>query len=242
MKLTFWGTSHGLPEKGRYCSCTMLEVGDNIYFVDAGAPLADIMVNHDIPYEKVKAIFITHAHLDHSAGLPVFISMQKWFKRNCDTGYYLPDDFLYNGLYPFFADRPEESNTKIHPHVYKEGVFYDDGVIRVEAIPTLHMSNINRLTYAFKITAGDQSLIFTGDLSDEFQDFPKVALEEEFDAIVCELTHFTIKSAIPKLNAAKAKKMIFNHVRDDKIALMAESKDKLKFDYIIVNDEDVIEV
>ncbi|MBR5152792.1 MAG: MBL fold metallo-hydrolase [Clostridia bacterium] len=242
MKLTFWGTSHGLPEKGRYCTCTMLEVGDNIYFIDAGAPLADIMVNHDIPYERVKAIFITHAHLDHSSGLPVFIGMQKWFKRDCDTGYYLPDEFLYNGLHPFFTDRPEESNTKIHPHVYQKGVFYDDGVIQVEAIPTQHMSNINRLTYAFKVTAGDKSLIFTGDLSDEFQDFPEVASKENFDAVVCELTHFSIESAIPKLNAAKTKKMIFNHVRDDKIALLKESNDKLNFSYTITNDGDIIEV
>jgi len=242
MKLTFWGTSHGLPEKGRYCTCTMLEVGDNIYFIDAGAPLADIMVNHDIPYEKVQALFITHAHLDHSAGLPVFIGMQKWFQRDSDTGYYLPDEFLYHGLLPFFTDRPEESNTKIQPHVYQEGVFYDDGVIRVEAIPTLHMSNINRLTYAFKITAEGKALLFTGDLSDMFQDFPKVAAEEEFDAIVCELTHFTIESAIPKLNAAKSRKMIFNHVRDDKVALMNASKDQLHFDYTIVNDRDAIEI
>jgi len=116
------------------------------------------------------------------------------------------------------------------------------GVIRVEAIPTLHMSNINRLTYAFKITAEGKALLFTGDLSDMFQDFPKVAAEEEFDAIVCELTHFTIESAIPKLNAAKSRKMIFNHVRDDKVALMNASKDQLHFDYTIVNDRDAIEI
>ncbi len=242
MKLTFWGTSHGLPEKGRYCSCTMLEVGDNLYFIDAGAPLADIMVNHDLCYEKVKSIFITHAHLDHSSGLPVFISMQKWFHKTCDTGYYLPDEVLYNGLLPFFTERPEESNTKMQPHIYKEGLFYDDGVIQVEAIPTKHMSNINRLTYAFKITAGDKKILFTGDLSDKFEDFPKVAAEEEFDAIVCELTHFSIESAIPVLNGAKGKKMIFNHVRDDKVALMNESRNQLNFDYTIVNDCDVIEL
>ena len=39
MKITFLGTSHGVPAADRYCSCTMLEVNGAHYFIDAGAPL-----------------------------------------------------------------------------------------------------------------------------------------------------------------------------------------------------------
>ncbi len=240
MKLIFWGTSHGLPEKGRYCSCTMLEVDGNIYFIDAGAPLSDIMVNNDILYEKVKSIFITHAHLDHSAGLPMFMSMEKWFFPNSSTQIYLPDENIYNGLAPILEDAVETTNNKVQLHIYKGGTFYDDGVIKVEAIPTLHMSCINRLTYAFKISTEKNSILFTGDLSDDFRDFPNIAAEEDLDAIVCELTHYDVESAIPKMNLIKAKKMIFNHVRDDKIKIMRNNKEKLNFEYHFANDGDII--
>ena len=37
MKITFLGTSHGYPEKGRVVSCTMVETGGKIYIIDAGS-------------------------------------------------------------------------------------------------------------------------------------------------------------------------------------------------------------
>ena len=236
MKITFWGTSHGLPEKGRHCSCTMIEINDNIYFIDAGAPLADIMVNNDIPYEKVRAVFITHSHLDHCDGLPQFITMEKWFFKDCGTQFYLPDNVLYNGLKPIVSDRPEMSNNKIKLHIFDEGEFYDDGIIKVEAIKTEHLKNVNLPSFAFNITAGEKSLLFTGDLSDDFQDFPNIAEIKDFDLAVCELTHFSIEKAIPRLNKSKIKKIVFNHVRDDKIELLNRSRDSMIHDYCIASD------
>ena len=35
MKITFVGTSHGIPQADRYCSCYMIEIGKAIYFVRA---------------------------------------------------------------------------------------------------------------------------------------------------------------------------------------------------------------
>ena len=36
MKITFIGSSHGVPEPGRKCACFLLEAGENVYFVDMG--------------------------------------------------------------------------------------------------------------------------------------------------------------------------------------------------------------
>ena len=36
MKITFLDTCHGVPAADRYCSCTMLEAGGSLYFIDAG--------------------------------------------------------------------------------------------------------------------------------------------------------------------------------------------------------------
>ena len=38
------------------------------------------------------------------------------------------------------------------------------------------------------------------------------------------------------------KKIIFNHVRDDKTAILLKCRDKIKFDYHIANDGDIIEI
>lgn len=34
MKITFIGSSHGVPEPHRKCSCIMIEIGEQVYFID----------------------------------------------------------------------------------------------------------------------------------------------------------------------------------------------------------------
>ena len=60
MKITFLGTSHGVVEKNRHRSSAMIEVGNAIYLIDAGAPVVDELINHDKKIQDVKAIFTTH--------------------------------------------------------------------------------------------------------------------------------------------------------------------------------------
>ena len=53
MKITFLGTSHGVPAADRYCSSTMLEINGARYFIDAGAPLIDILLRRGVDLNKV---------------------------------------------------------------------------------------------------------------------------------------------------------------------------------------------
>jgi len=91
VKLTFLGTSHGIPEKNRFCTCNMLELGGDIYIFDAGAPLTELLTNRDIPYEKVRKLFITHCHLDHMNGMEMFLRLCKWHVADSRAEGYLPD-------------------------------------------------------------------------------------------------------------------------------------------------------
>ena len=43
MKITFIGSSHGVPEAHRKCTCIMIEVGENVYFVDMGTSAIDAL-------------------------------------------------------------------------------------------------------------------------------------------------------------------------------------------------------
>ena len=72
MKITFIGTSHGKPEKNRFCSCTVITVGGKHYVIDAGAPIMDLFQRYELAFEDIAGIFITHSHIDHVAGLAAF--------------------------------------------------------------------------------------------------------------------------------------------------------------------------
>ncbi len=82
MKITFVGTSHGVPQKDRYCSCYMIEAGDSIYFVDAGTSFSDAMRDYQKDSSKLKAVFTTNAHADHTGGLVAGISTLAWRKSD----------------------------------------------------------------------------------------------------------------------------------------------------------------
>ncbi|MBE7011342.1 MAG: hypothetical protein E7415_01560 [Ruminococcaceae bacterium] len=238
MKVHFLGTCHGVQEKGRYLTCMMLEVNDKLYLIDAGAPFVYLLKNMDIiPRERLEAAFITHMHGDHAlqAYSCVF---------NVKNALYLPEESDIQGMIDLIWFMHCEWAYEHNPHCeiksVSEGLFYDDGNIKVTAIPTKHLARGK--SFAYMIEGEGKRILFTGDLTDAFIDYPKEAEEYDFDAIVCELTHFDVETAIPKFNNSRTKRMLFNHVRDDKVALLESNKEKMKHDYYITNDGDVIEI
>ena len=54
MKITFLGTSHGVPAADRYCSSAMIEVNGSVYLIDAGAPVIDLLIRQALKAYKHK--------------------------------------------------------------------------------------------------------------------------------------------------------------------------------------------
>ena len=68
MKIQFIGATHEVTG-----SCTLLEVGGRYYLVDCGMEQGvDVFQNIPLPVlpSQIEAIFLTHAHIDHSGMLP----------------------------------------------------------------------------------------------------------------------------------------------------------------------------
>ena len=68
MKIQFIGAAHEVTG-----SCTLLEVGGKYYMVDCGMEQGtDVFQNIPLPVNPgdVEAVFLTHAHIDHSGMLP----------------------------------------------------------------------------------------------------------------------------------------------------------------------------
>jgi len=68
MKIQFIGATHEVTG-----SCTLLEVGGRYYLVDCGMEQGkDVFQNIELPVSAadIEAVFLTHAHIDHSGMLP----------------------------------------------------------------------------------------------------------------------------------------------------------------------------
>ena len=68
MKITFIGAAHEVTG-----SCTVIEIAGHYYLVDYGMEQGtNVFENEPLPISpsQIDAVFLTHAHIDHSGMLP----------------------------------------------------------------------------------------------------------------------------------------------------------------------------
>jgi ribonuclease BN (tRNA processing enzyme) len=228
MKITFLGTSAGIPDPDRHCSSTMIEVGERVYVVDAGAPMVDCLRTQGLLMEReraarIAAVFATHSHSDHTVGMLHLLDACTWYFRAACFDVILPAKRLgekfaecieiMEGM-PFPSDR-------LRLREASAGVVYDDGVLRATYIPTRHCEPYP--SYAILIEAEGKRVLFSGDLSGKLgkQDVPALLSETELDLFICEMAHFTPEELSPYLDTCRARAVCFNHLNPlDKIDRM----------------------
>ena len=247
MKITFWGTSHGVPASNRYCSCILLESNGFNYFIDAGAPVVDLIFRHNIDISKIRAVFTTHAHSDHTFGIPHFAELLNWYYRNYSVDFFMTEQALADAMINLMAVsdlRFPVDRERLRFNIVSTGVVYTDENIKVEYFPTAHM-NKEHPSYSILVTEGDKKVLFTGDLSHGLsrKDIASVAFDGEIDAMVCEMAHFGLDDIVPYLGKLKVKELYFNHIYplskcDDIHAI----KKNYPFNIYTPNDGDSFEV
>lgn len=216
MKITFLGTSHGVPASDRFCSCVMIESGDAVYFIDGGAPVIDLLLRHGRHPDDIRALFNTHIHGDHTAGIYHLADLIDWYYKKAAMDFYIADQVYIDALKTMITAgnaRSSLSPDRLRFHEAHTGVVYEDENISVEYIPTKHMSE-PRHSYAILVREGEKAVLFSGDLSQHLEkcDVPSVLREMPTDLFVCEMAHFNTTHLLPHLEGAKCKKIAVTHV------------------------------
>lgn len=246
MKLTFLGTSHGVPAADRYCSSTMLEIGERRYFVDAGAPLIDMLIRRGVSLDTVKAIFTTHLHGDHVNGLLSLTDLFTWKFKTTDVDVFMTEQRGIDAVRAMLSAMLDELNDeRVRFRLMTADTVFCDEAIRVTPFPTGHLAYAGRPAYSYLIEAEEKKILFSGDLSVRLAqaDFPKYALENEVDLLICEMAHFDAAAVEPYLARCRAKRVLFNHVYPlDKLERIEALNMKYGYPIATVNDGDEIEV
>ncbi len=243
IKITFLGTSHGVPSEKRYCTAVLLEVGDSAYLIDAGAPVTDILLRKGFDLTKIKALFNTHFHMDHIAGGLHFINLCSWFFKDTDMDVYLPSEKAKTGIETLFGAEGSKPSERIRLKTYSDGFVYDDGNIRLVPIRNAHVGE-GFDSFGFCIEIGDRRLLFTGDLSNNLvaNDFPKIAFDGFFDVIVTECAHFGADKLAEIIRQTDTDIFAVTHIYPlDKIDALENQADSFDCALLIAEDDDVIE-
>ncbi len=234
MKITFLGSSHGVPETHRKCSCIMIEVGENIYFVDMGTPAIDQLRRRGKSIDAVKGVFITHMHGDHTNGLIQFVDLIAWYFKTPTPVIVLPDPKAEQVINGWLDVTLNGHQTALEFRQTKEGVVYDDGVLKVTAIATQHCKD----SHAYVLEAEGKTVLCTGDLRNPGVDFPYV--DKELDLMICESAHFPTTDYLPVLEKQHVKKLCITHYSPRQMRSLYEMKaimDERPMPMVIATDD-----
>ncbi len=234
MKIIFAGTSHGVPEKDRFCSATFLGTDGGWYIIDAGAPISPLLLRYGIAHRDVRAVFITHPHADHFEGLPEFCTQIGWFYRDAAPDIFLPNqkcaDMLTRWENSLLA---KEEAERLQFHVYRDGPVFRDGTLELSAVPTRHMPD----AHAFRIRVEGKPLLFSGDMSPNYPEFPEIAGDAHWDLAVCECAHNTVfTDCFPTLAQVDAAHLVVNHVNPKRLGDTEARADELPFPLTVAFD------
>lgn len=188
---------------------------------------------------ELRGIFISHTHNDHIADVPGILKHYSKRRQNMDMSVFIPDESIIRPMLEWAqAMSRDKISEQISVNVTHVGEIYRDENITVRAIRTAHTD----FSYAYDIEAEGKKILFTNDLTRNCEDYPQVALEQEYDLLMTELTHHRITGAMEKLLATKTKFMLFSHVFDlyhgSGLESAKEQLDKLPFPYAIAYDGD----
>jgi ribonuclease Z len=179
MRIVFLGSAAALADPDRAQSAVLITLDSGArYLFDCGEGATRQMLRADVNPAEVGTVFLTHLHLDHIIGLPYHILMGWIFNRPdapCIWGPPGTADFLRHsleggaydvdirarGAYPM----RQANIAAVRPQVteFGEGVIFDDGALRVTALPVRHIPSHICECYGFRIEAEGKVIAISSD-------------------------------------------------------------------------------
>lgn len=225
MRIHFLGTCSGTEPMPNMHHCSLVvETGGQYYWFDAGENCSHSAYTSGIDVTRVRAVFISHLHIDHIGGLPNLITTINKVTRvtgiphinNNSYNIYLPDLRAFPAIrdigYSFnYKDRVNNS-VNIFEHEVKDGGVFEDEYIKVSAVHNTHLKEDGTNgwhSYSYLIEAEGKKIVFSGDVGKP--DEVDTLVGEGCDLLIMETGHHTVTAVLDYAESRNIKRLRFNH-------------------------------
>ena len=136
MRITFLGTSGSTPTPQRGLPALAIERNGEIYLFDCGEGTQRQMMTYHVNVSRVKAVFLTHIHGDHSIGIAGLLRTMALNRRTAPLEIYAPKGS--EGLKNLINFDGAIFNFRIEIKQIKKGEIYKGKGFTISAFPLRH--------------------------------------------------------------------------------------------------------
>lgn len=188
---------NGIATTKQHLSCFVI---DDLVAIDAGS-LA--MSASEIQRKQIRDVVLTHAHIDHIAGLPLFIDdlfaeidkpVEVYASREVIE--ILERDIFNWDVYPRFSELENEHGVVMKYHRFELGESFRVEHLDVSAVAVNHKVP----AVGFIFTDGNTKLAISGDTAEMDGFWTSVNQEKSFDALLIECAFPTRLSELAQIS------------------------------------------
>jgi ribonuclease BN (tRNA processing enzyme) len=185
MQVRILGCSGGI---GAGLKTTSILLDDDL-LIDAGTGVGDLSLEE---LRRLRHVFLTHSHLDHVVGLPLFIdaAFEAYLENPLqvhacqDTIDALRAHLFNDVIWPDFSVLPSAADAVMHFEPLSAGQVLDIGSRQVRAVKVKHAVP----TLGYCVEAGGKVLAFSGDTTNNQTLWPVLNAYKNVDVLVIEVS------------------------------------------------------
>lgn len=222
LKITFLGTCAGTePMPERHHSSFVIEVGGIYYWFDAGENCSHKAYTSGIDVTKIRAVFLSHMHIDHTGGLAnLLFTVHKITGRERiphingnSYDVFVPDTEIFEAIKRVaFAHGRPGGCVKINEHRVQDGLLFEDENIRVTAAHNTHLGESGEdgwHSFSYLIEAMGKKIVFSGDVHSPAE--LDGLIGDGCDCLIMETGHHSVTDVCTYATERQVKRLLFTH-------------------------------
>ncbi len=222
-RVVVFGSAAGFPTAVRPRTTSVgVWRGEALYLLDAGEGVAGQFARLGIAPAALRAIFVSHMHADHTAGLPLLMQWLQLNKRKRPLPVCMPSEGIegFRSVLSMHYLLPEWLGFELELLAVEEGPGYEDEGVSVEAMPNRHLEGfVERLkelgdpregeSFSYLVSADGKRLLFSSDLAYAGEVPERV---RGVDLAIVELAHYTPEELGEALSGLPLPRLVVNHL------------------------------